>query len=300
MKDAPAQHAVSLPAPTLRPFISHYAGFRAEGLRPDTHAGLPSRHAHLIISFVEPIELLRAPGEGRSERTDTTARFRALVAGLHDTPTLVQQTDRVHLLHVFFTPLGVRAILGVPNPQLTSRVVDLSDLWGARAAQLVDRMANSPNWNRRFAHLDEAFSRALQPHGVSAPAVWAWRQLARHSGSIPMSSLARHIGWSRAHFTDRFRVEFGLSPKTAARIFRFEHACRALKADPRHLADVAQSSGYYDQAHMTREWQALAGSSPRQWVARELPFLQDYELPLGEDDPHDADTSDLPLLQRRL
>jgi AraC-like DNA-binding protein len=300
MTEAPAQRAFSLPAPALRPFISHYGGFRAEGLSPSTHAGLPSRHAHLIISFVEPIELLRAPGEGRSDRAASIARFRALVGGLHDTPALVQQTDRVHLLHVFFTPLGVRAILGVPNPELASHVIELSDLWGARAAQLVDRLANSPNWNSRFAHLDEAFSHALQPHRVSAPAVWAWHQLARHSGSIPMSSLARHIGWSRAHFTDRFRVEFGLSPKTAARIFRFEDACRALKADPRHLAAVAQSSGYYDQAHMTREWQALAGSSPRQWIARELPFLQDYELPLGEDHAHDADTSDLSLVQRRL
>lgn len=295
MTDGPTQQAVSLPAPALRAFISHYAGFRAEGLRPETHAGLPSRHAHLIISFVEPIELLRAPNAAQQP-----GRFTALVGGLHDTPALVQQADRVHLLHVFFTPLGVRAILGVPNPELASRVIELSDLWGSRAAQLVDRLANSRSWGMRFAHLDEAFSRALRPHRVSTPAVWAWQQLARHSGCVPVSSLARHIGWSRGHFTDRFRVEFGLSPKTAARIFRFEHACRALKADPRHLADVAQSSGYYDQAHMTREWQALAGSSPRQWIAKELPFLQDYELPLGEDDAHDADNSNLSLVQRRL
>lgn len=123
----------------------------------------------------------------------------------------------------------------------------------------------------------------MKPQGLSAPGAWAWRQLARHSGRIPVSSLASGIGWSRAHFTQCFRAEFGLSPKTA-RIFRFEHACRALKADPRHLANVAHSCGYYDQAHMTREWQALAGLSPRQWIAQELPFLQDYELAAGEDD----------------
>ena len=295
MTDAPAQQAVSLPAPALRAFISHYAGFRAEGLRPETHAGLPSRHAHLIISFAEPIELLRAPNN-----TQQPGRFTALVGGLHETPALVQQTDRVHLVHVFFTPLGVRAILGVPNLELASRVIELSDLWGARATQLVERLANSSSWETRFVLLDAAFSRALRPHRVSAPAVWAWQELARQSGSVSVSSLARHIGWSRPHFTDRFRAEFGLSPKTAARIFRFEHACRALKADPRHLADVAQSSGYYDQAHMTREWQALAGSSPRQWIVQELPFLQDYELPLDEDQAHDAHTSDLPVVQRRL
>lgn len=269
---------VSLPAPALRPFISHYAGFHAEGLPPGTHAGLPSRHAHLIISFVEPIELLRPPGGA-----GCPGRFTALVGGLHDAPALVRQTGRVHLVHVFFTPLGVRAILGVPNPDLASRVIELSDLWGPRAARLVDRLANSGHWDARFAHLDAEFLRALRPYALPAPVVWAWRQLADSAGRLSIAALARDIGWSRAHFTGRFQAEFGLGPKTAARIFRFERACRVLKADPRSIADAACACGYYDQAHMTREWQALAGSTPRQWIAQELPFLQDYELPRDQD-----------------
>jgi hypothetical protein len=49
---------------------------------------------------------------------------------------------------------------------------------------------------------------------------------------------------------------------------------------------------------MTREWQALAGSSPRQRIAQELPFLQDYALSSGDDEADDTDTSDLPVVQR--
>jgi len=279
MIDGPASHAVALPAPPLRVYISHYAGVCAEGLAPVTHAGLPSRHAHLIISFGEPIELLRSPDGGQQPGC-----FRALVSGLHDSPALVRMNSRVHLVHVFLTPLGVRAILGVSNSALTSRVVELSDVWARRASHLVERLWSGASWGARFAELDEAFSRALQPAVVPAAVVWAWRQLATTSGGRPISALAREIGWSRSHFTDRFIAAFGVGPKTAARIFRFERACRALKTDPRRVADVAYSSGYYDQAHMTREWQALAGCSPRQWIARELPFLQDYELSFREDE----------------
>src|SRR5262245_20406644 len=133
MTNVLAEQAVSLPAPALRPFISHYAGFRAEGQSPGTHAGLPSRHVHLIISFAEPIELLRAPADRQQP-----GRFTALVGGLHDRPALVGQHSRVHLVHVFFTPLGVRAILGVSNPDLASRVVELSDAWGSRGTELVE------------------------------------------------------------------------------------------------------------------------------------------------------------------
>ena len=34
---------LALPAPALRPFITHYAGFLGFGLPPGTHVGLPSR-----------------------------------------------------------------------------------------------------------------------------------------------------------------------------------------------------------------------------------------------------------------
>ena len=55
-----------------------------------------------------------------------------------------------------------------------------------------------------------------------------------------------------------------------------------------------------DPADTERLFQALAGSSPREWIARELPFLQDYELPLGEDEAHDPSHAELPVVRRRL
>ena len=44
------------------------------------------------------------------------------------------------------------------------------------------------------------------------------------------------------------------------------------------LAQVALLCGYYEQAHLTREWYGLAGCSPKVWVTREFPFLQDYSV----------------------
>jgi AraC-like DNA-binding protein len=43
------------------------------------------------------------------------------------------------------------------------------------------------------------------------------------------------------------------------------------------------ASGFHDQAHMVREWHALADCSPRAWILGELPFLQDYEIGGGHD-----------------
>jgi AraC-like DNA-binding protein len=270
---------VSAPASVLRPFISHYAGVCAHGQTPGTHAGLPSRHAHLIISLGGPIDVLQMPNS-----TQPAGCFTALVCGLQDAPATVRRGGSFAGLHVFLTPFGVRAILGVSGRELASRVFDLSDLWGRRSTGLIEQLRDAATWQARFAVLDDVFIRVLIPIERPAAVVWAWRQLAASHGLRSIEGLARSIGWSRPHLTERFRSEFGVTPKTAGRIFRFERACRLIKDTRPRLADVAVACGYYDQAHMTRDWHALAGRSPRAWIAGELPFLQDYELSGRDDD----------------
>jgi AraC-like DNA-binding protein len=100
--------------------------------------------------------------------------------------------------------------------------------------------------------------------------------LCETAGGVGVQELAREVGWSRRHLSERFHAEYGLAPKVAARVMRFEQAVGRLKQQPRtRLADLAADLGYADQAHLTREWHSIAGCSPRQWIAEELPYVQD-------------------------
>ncbi len=47
------------------------------------------------------------------------------------------------------------------------------------------------------------------------------------------------------------------------------------------IAQIAATCGYYDQAHLNRDFAELAGCSPTTWLAEEIPSVQDPE-PLGE------------------
>jgi AraC-like DNA-binding protein len=279
----PPDCAVRGPAAPLRPFITHYAGFRADGLIPGTETGIPSRHVHLIISLGKPVELVRMPSAAQDP-----ASFTALVSGLQDAPAQIRRGENVAIVHLFLTPFGAQAVLGVPSAHLTSRVFELSDIWGNAACILIERLRAAASWRARFEILDETLLRSLGPQETPRELAWAWGQLARAHGRRSIQSLAREIGWSRRHFTERFRASLGVAPKTAARIFRFERACRLIKDERPKLADLAVACGYHDQAHLTREWNALAGSTPRAWIARELPFIQDYELAGAEDIPAEA------------
>ena len=102
-----------------------------------------------------------------------------------------------------------------------------------------------------------------------------------------MAALAGEVGWSRRHLTERFSAEYGVGPKAMARVLRFERARWMLvQPDRPSLATVAATCGYADQAHMTRDWRALAEATPGAWLRdEELPFVVD---PVDVDDVVDG------------
>jgi AraC-like DNA-binding protein len=68
-------------------------------------------------------------------------------------------------------------------------------------------------------------------------------------------------------------------PAAAARVIRFDRARRLLGAEARTgrpplLADLAARCGYFDQAHLAREFRSLAGCPPSQWLAEEFRNVQ--------------------------
>lgn len=67
---------------------------------------------------------------------------------------------------------------------------------------------------------------------------------------------------------------------TLVRVLRFERSAIALARHPQTpLGELAQRCGYYDQAHLYRDWRDLAGCSPTAWAQQEeLPSVHDAAL----------------------
>jgi AraC-like DNA-binding protein len=259
------------PAPPLRSSIGRYRGYRIDG-PSGTHRGLPSHHLTLIISLDEPVDIVRMPGEVQGP-----GRFQAFVGGLHATPASIRHDGFQHGVSLELTPLGARALLGLPAGELAYGVVHLEDVFGPSAPGLVDRLVSAPGWRDRFAVLDEVLVRRMR-EGCGPPreVIRAWQRLLSSGGTIDTSALAMDVGYSRRHLGALFQRELGLSPKVAARVVRFERSRQLIERSGRpSLAGVAATSGYYDQAHLTREWREIAGCTPTTWMAEELPFVQD-------------------------
>jgi AraC-like DNA-binding protein len=152
---------------------------------------------------------------------------------------------------VRFQPGAGRASIGVPGSLLVDQSCSLDDLWGVRGRQLCERMsgARSP---REQLHL----LAAALPAPSSVPRLWS----ALRVDSI--DAAAARVGCSSRQLRRRCMEETGLSPKRLARILRFRHALLLARQPDPDWADIAIRCGYFDQAHLIRDFHEFAGGPP--------------------------------------
>ncbi|WP_236541187.1 helix-turn-helix domain-containing protein [Spiractinospora alimapuensis] len=253
----------ALPHPALRDLVHAYVGYRQHDVSLARHRGLPSPWVTLIVSLAGPVRIV-----------DGVTAPTGVVGGLHLRPTLIDQAHEQCGVHVMLNPLGTRALLGAPPLDLIDVSVDLEDLpipWGRG---LATRLAEQRDWSAVFGVLDRTLLATRRQVTLLPEVAEAWRLLRVTSGTMPVARVARDVGWSRRHLAERFRGSLGVTPKQAGRLARFERSRTAIRAGA-DLATVAAECGFFDQAHLTNEWRAMAGLTPTAWIREELPFLQD-------------------------
>ncbi|MFC9001396.1 AraC family transcriptional regulator [Streptomyces microflavus] len=272
MQDLAATRIDARPAPALRRYVRSYVGFDLRGFPAGVHCGPPGRALTAVISLSDPLGV----GAGVDDGSPVT-RFDSVAGGLMRRSVAIHHDGRQHGVQVSLTPLGARAVYGVPAGELAHRLVPLDELLGALGVELVDRLRAATTWAARFAVLDELLLRAVgrgdgdRLYPVRPEVAQAWRRLVVARGRVQVGAVATELGWSRRYLTERFRGEVGLSPKTFARVLRFEHAHDLATAhDPLPWADVATVAGYADQAHLVRDWREFTGRSPTVWRRGEV------------------------------
>ena len=85
---------------------------------------------------------------------------------------------------------------------------------------------------------------------------------ARPDAHLTIDELAREAGLSPAHFARAFKESIGRAPHQHLMALRLERARRLLDAPEAALSDVAQRTGFADQAHFTRFFKRQYGMTP--------------------------------------
>jgi AraC-like DNA-binding protein len=246
------------PLPQLQPYIvSELEGWHqtrggAARLREVPFPGVP-----LIFNLGPSWHIEGGVTPGQEEHHDS------FLAGLHTKPSFVDGGDAWACIELRMTPLGAYRLLQWPMHELTNRTLELGDVL-ARVGDLVGRLRETGSWEARFDLVEAFLMRRLGDAAPPSAAMeWSWDHLHRSHGGAPISALANELGWSHRRLISRFREQLGLTPKVLARVIRFDQAVRRLgHSTPDGLAAIAYDCGYFDQAHMNRDFRELAGTTP--------------------------------------
>lgn len=176
---------------------------------------------------------------------------RAVLIGQQWEPVDVTAQRRSECVGIRFHPGGAFPFLRFAQSEVAGTLVCLDQIWGGRAEQVWQRLGEARTHRQKVAVLD-SFLISMAPEPVE-----------RSNGVSPRQQRRR------------FEREVGIPPKLFARIRRFQRALTALREAPAAVAAI--DCGYYDQAHLIRDFRQFAGMTPKMWTRQRdgVLFFQD-------------------------
>jgi AraC-like DNA-binding protein len=225
---------------------------------------LPKTNIELMFNLGPPHRLLDP-----TRPAGASVYREAWVAGLQRRPLLIEpcfDAARVpaHLMAARLRPEGAYAFFGRPMDELSNDVIDLDLLSKAAFTTTHARLLETPSRAERFALLEALVRERVNAQVRVRPFIrWAAAQIERTHGAVRILDLCRELGVSRKHLNHWFQRQVGLAPKQYAGVARFQQLVARLTRTPgAGWSELAQSCGYYDQAHLVHDCRTHSGLAP--------------------------------------
>ena len=229
---------------------------------------MPDGRAELIFNLADPFEC--------RDGDRVKAQPLALLVGPNRRAMQIRATGSVDLVGVRFRPEALSAWLRVRGPELVDGSWALGELPAPLDPTLAERLAEARNSSRRVAilrgHLIRASSRVTFDRRIGAAV-----DMALADGNARPAAIADTVGMSYRQLSRLFRERLGFGPKPLVRLGRFQRALRALEAPgPRSVASVATGTGYFDQAHLARDFRLFSGVAPARYLAEARALARNF------------------------
>lgn len=231
------------PTAALLPFVDYFwlVGWDLDGQAAQTQRVLPYPNAHLVFDA-----------------------GRTAIHGVVRGAFVRELTGMGRVLGVRFKPGGLRPFIDFPLARLADRTIPVDDVLKVSGAEAERRVLGQNDEQAMVAAaealllavLPEVDRRALVPeHAVQVAAAV--------NGPLSAQALSAQTGIEERSLQRLFSNYVGVSPKWVIQRFRLQEASWRLAVPaPVDLAALAVELGFFDQAHFTRDFTKLVGTSP--------------------------------------
>jgi AraC-like DNA-binding protein len=206
------------------------------------------------------------------------------IASFTDQHMLVEMNGPVHMFCLRLKPGVLFQLSGVSQIETANVVLQTNEVFSRGGREYSDKMQESTSFKDRI-ELSSQF--VLQQLARQKEEKKMIRQIAAtildKKGRVTVGELTDEFPLSERHLQREFKLQIGSSPKSFARMARFNHAFQIIKSSEKvDWQNVVFECGYFDQGHFIREFAAFTGKSPASFLAKREANLTFWETMTGK------------------
>jgi AraC-like DNA-binding protein len=251
------------PVAALRPFVESY--YVWEGYQPPSQPlevrSLPKGLVALVLNYGDPYQVVNKVHQGAYVPP-------GFLTGLAKSPYSLRLTGTIGMVGVVLYPTASAHLFGIPAAYLSEERIDLGLIIGSQADVLRNKIGEAENHAEKIAILERFLLGQLFPRKQKTDLVdRALHLILQHKGLLPMDALADALYISGRQFRRKFTEQVGFSPKFYSRLKRFSYVSQMVLGSP--AADwltLVHRGGYYDQAHLIKDFTEFSGHVPTAFV----------------------------------
>lgn len=263
---------ISKPSLQLSKFIKHY--WTLENCIP-----YGRQHIQRIVPSGLPELIFYFGDKPVSSNRKKSINECSLISGQLNEFYDIKITGNISLFSIIFKPHGLSFFLDIPLEELYNQNVPFELIFKNEVNELETRLYEAGSFTERIAVIEGCLINILKNRVLKSNFERINNSIFRinqSKGLVSIDDLASDACYSRKQFERIFSNLIGTSPKQFLKIIRFQNAIDIKAKDQSlSLTNLTYQCGYYDQAHMTNDFQKLSGMSPKQYFNECEPY-SDY------------------------
>ncbi|MDL2306031.1 helix-turn-helix domain-containing protein [Bacteroides sp. OttesenSCG-928-D19] len=254
------------PSPLLVPYVKHYWLLKTACDSPTLARTVPMGMMNLIFHR----------GNRLFSIHDNELHPRAFLSGQEKTFADLEYTGQVNMISIVFRSVGAKAFFNLPMNKINNLRVTAGDLEDKELTALEQSLTSTENDKLCILLIEQFLLKRLSRLAeYNLKRIETAIQLI-DAGQTDISLLANTACLSTKQFQRVFSEHVGANPKEFSRTIRFQKALHTLETRPQiSLTTLAYDCGYFDQSHMIKDFKALSGYTPSEYLAS-CPPHSDY------------------------
>ena len=179
------------------------------------------------------------------------------------------------LLLIQLSPYGLYQITRQSQAEFADKRLSLADIDNELFNSLYQAFVISKTVIDLANTCERVLYRRMEKHVISDALLLASTIIFNSHGQVQVKEVARQSSYSERQLNRLFLTQIGMNIKNYARITRFNYVLKHIQKSPCFFAALSQQAGYFDQAHFDKDFKAISGVTPQEYLKTMSDFYYD-------------------------